>query len=105
MHSAPNMYSSGSRPGHRVSGTWSKVPNLNENGQNLIFCKVFLAPNPVTILSRSATACSQANYIRGLPKYVDQFTISISHNKDVTKLEHHTGLSQAEKLQPESACD
>ena len=43
--------------------------------------------------------------MHGLPKYVDQFTIPISHNTDVTKLKHHTGLSQAEKLQPESACD
>ena len=74
--------------------------------KNLIFCKVFLAPNPVNILSRSTTACSQANYyIHGLPKYVDQFTIAISNNTDVTELKHHTGLSQAEKLQPESACD
>ena len=75
--------------------------------KNLIFCKVSLAPNPVNILSRSATASSQANYIHGLPKYVDQFTIAISHNTDVTKLKHHTGLSQAEKLHPEteSACD
>ena len=27
---------------------------------------------------------------------MDQFTIAISHNTDVTKLKHHTGLSQAE---------
>ena len=59
--------------------------------KNLIFCKVFLAPNPVNILSRSATASRQANYTHGLPKYVDQFTIAISHNTDVTKLKHHTG--------------
>ena len=32
----------------------------------------------------------------GSPEYVDQFTIAISHNTDVTKLKHHTGLSQAE---------
>ena len=41
--------------------------------------------------------CSQANYIHGLPEYVDQFTIAISHNTDVTKLKHHTRLSQAKK--------
>ena len=29
--------SGGSRLGHRVSGTWSKFPNLNENGQNSHF--------------------------------------------------------------------
>ena len=46
--------SSGSRPGHKVSGTRSKFPNLNENGQNLIFCEVFQTRNPVNILSRSA---------------------------------------------------
>ena len=33
--------------------------------------------------------CSQANYIHGLPEYVDQFTIAISHNMDVTRLKHH----------------
>ena len=49
--------------------------------------------------------CSQANYIHGLPEYVDQFTIAISHNTDVTKLKHHAGLSQAEKSQTKSACD
>ena len=49
--------------------------------------------------------CSQAYYIHGLPEYVDQFTIAISHNTDVTKLKHHTGLSQAEKSQTKSACD
>ena len=27
------MCSGGSRPGHKVSGTQSKFPNLNENGQ------------------------------------------------------------------------
>ena len=47
--------SSGSRPGHRVSGTRSKFPNLNENGQNLIFCEVFLTQNTANIFSRSAT--------------------------------------------------
>ena len=41
----------------------------------------------------------------GLPEYVDQFTIAISHNTDITKLKHHTGLSQAEKSQTKSACD
>ena len=46
--------------------------------------------------------CSQANYIHGLPEYVDQFTI---YNTDVTKLKHHTGLGQAEKSQTRSACD
>ena len=40
--------------------------------------------------------CSQANYIHGLLEYVDQFTIAISHNTDVTKLKHHTGISQEE---------
>ena len=49
--------------------------------------------------------CSQANYIHGLPEYVDQFTIAISHITDVTKLKHHTGLSQAEKSQTKSSCD
>ena len=51
--------------------------------------------------------CSQANYIHGLPEYVNQFTIAISHNTDVTKLKHHTGLRQAEKSQTKSksACD
>ena len=29
--------SSGSRPGHKVSGTQSKFPNLNENGQKSHF--------------------------------------------------------------------
>ena len=49
--------------------------------------------------------CSQANYIHGLPEYVDQFTIAISRNTDVTKLKHHTGLSQAEKSKTKSSCD
>ena len=46
--------SSGSRPGHKVSGTRSKFPNLNENGQKSHFCEVFQTRNPVNILSRSA---------------------------------------------------
>ena len=29
--------SSGSRTGHKVTGTWSKFPNLNENGQKIYF--------------------------------------------------------------------
>ena len=35
----PVLYldSSGSRPGHKVSGTRSKFPNLNENGQKSHF--------------------------------------------------------------------
>ena len=37
----PTPVSGGSRPGHRVSGTQSKFPNLNENGQNLIFMRFF----------------------------------------------------------------
>ena len=49
--------------------------------------------------------CSQANYVHGSPEYVDQFTIAVSRNTDVTKLKHHTGLSQAEKLQTKSAYD
>ena len=32
--------SSGSRPGHKVSGTRSKFPNLNENGQKF-FVRLF----------------------------------------------------------------
>ena len=101
------MYSAsgGSRPGHRVSGTQSKVPNLNENGQKSLFFFWLRTQSTFCLESRSATASSQANYIHGLPKYVDQFTIEISHNTDVKKLKHHTGLSQAEKLQPDSACD
>ena len=48
--------SGGPRPGHKVSGIQSKVPNLNENGQKShFFCEVFLTQNPVSILSRSAT--------------------------------------------------
>ena len=47
--------SGGSRPGHKVSGTQSEFPNLNENGQKYHFCEVFLTQNPVNILSRSAT--------------------------------------------------
>ena len=48
--------SGGSRPGHRVSGTRSKFPNLNENGQKYhFFCEVFLIRNLVNILPRSAT--------------------------------------------------
>ena len=47
--------SSGSRPGHKVSGTRLKFPNLNENGQKShSFCEVFQTRNPVNILSRSA---------------------------------------------------
>ena len=46
--------SSGSRPGHKVSGTWSKFPNLNEIGQKSHFCEVFQTRNAVNILSRSA---------------------------------------------------
>ena len=46
MHSAPNMYSGGSRPGHRVSGTRSKVPNLNENGQKSFFLQGFSGSEP-----------------------------------------------------------
>ena len=47
--------SSGSRPGHKVSGTRSKFPTLNENGQKShFFCEVFQTRNPVKILSRSA---------------------------------------------------
>ena len=46
--------SSGSRPDHKVSGTRSKFPNLNENGQKSHFCEVFQTRNPVNILSRSA---------------------------------------------------
>ena len=48
---------------------------------------------------------TQSDYIHGLPEYVDQCTIVISHNTDVTKLKHHTGLSQAEKSQTKSTCD
>ena len=44
-----------SRPGHKVSGTRSKSPNLNEMDKNPIFREVFLTQNPVNILSRSAT--------------------------------------------------
>ena len=45
----------GSRPDHKVSGTRSKFPNLNENGQKShFFCEVFQTRNPVNILSRSA---------------------------------------------------
>ena len=51
------QHNGGSRPGHKVSGTWSKFPNLNKNGQNcVIFREVFLNQNLVKILSRSATA-------------------------------------------------
>ena len=32
-----NELSDGSRPGHRASGTRSKFPNLNENGQKFHF--------------------------------------------------------------------
>ena len=49
-------HSGGSRPGHRVSGTQPKFPNLNENGQKSYFCDVFLIQNPVNILARSAIA-------------------------------------------------
>ena len=51
-----SLFNGGSRPGHKVSGTRSKFPNLNENGQNLIFREVFQTQNPVKALSRSATA-------------------------------------------------
>ena len=50
------LFSGGSRPGHKVSGTRSKFPNLHEMDKNLIFCEVSLTQNPVNILSRSATA-------------------------------------------------
>ena len=58
------ILSGGSRPGHKVSGTQSKFPNLNENGQKShFFCEVFLTQNLVNILSRSATN-SEDNSIR-----------------------------------------
>ena len=47
--------SGGSRSSHKVSGTWSKFPNLNENGQKSHFCEVFLTQNLVNILSGYAS--------------------------------------------------
>ena len=47
--------SAGSRPGHKVSVTRSKFPNLNENRQKSHFSLGFWTQNPVKILSRSAT--------------------------------------------------
>ena len=38
--------SGGSRPGHKVSGTRSKFPNLNENGQKSHFLRVFSDSGP-----------------------------------------------------------
>ena len=35
-----------SRPGHKVSGTQSKLPNLNENGQNPRFSRGFSDSEP-----------------------------------------------------------
>ena len=52
-----SLVSVGSRPGHKVSGTQSKFPNLNKMDKNLIVREVFLTQNPVRIFSRSATAC------------------------------------------------
>ena len=53
-------FSGGSRPGHKVSETRSKFPNLNENGQKChFFVRFFLKQNPVRILSRSATEILQ----------------------------------------------
>ena len=93
MHSAStNMYSGGSRPGHRVSGTRSKVPNLNENGEKSHFLQGFSGSEPSLDVVR--LIITYMTY----PNTVDQFTIAISNNTDVTKLKHHTGLSQA-------ACD
>ena len=40
------LLSGGSRPSYKVSGTWSKFPNLNENGQNLIFLRGFSDSEP-----------------------------------------------------------
>ena len=68
----------------------------------------FQTPSVRSPCETSNTLCivhgtsSQGNYIHGLPEYVDQFTIAISHNTDVTKLKHHTGLSQTEKSQTKS---
>ena len=39
-------HSGGSRPGHKVSGTWSKFPNLNENGQKSHFLRGFSDSEP-----------------------------------------------------------
>ena len=49
--------------GYKVSGTQSKFPNLNENGQkSFFFCEAFLTQNPVNILPRSAIGnCSFTN--------------------------------------------
>ena len=52
-----SLVSVGSRPGHKVSGTQPKFPNLNKMDKNLIVREVFLTHNPVRIFSRSATAC------------------------------------------------
>ena len=41
--------SGGSRLGHKIPGTLSKFPNLNENGQKSLFCEVFLPQNPVNL--------------------------------------------------------
>ena len=38
--------SGGSRPGHKVSGTRSKFPNLNENGQKSHFLQGFSDSEP-----------------------------------------------------------
>ena len=60
---------SGSRPGHKVSGTRSKFPNLNENGQKSHFLRGFLTQNPVNILSRSATD-RQGKYMKPGHKFI-----------------------------------
>ena len=39
-------FSSGSRPGHKVSGTQSKFPNFIENGQNISFSRGFSDSEP-----------------------------------------------------------
>ena len=45
-----------SRPGHKVSGTWPKFPNLNENGQKSDFHYRFcFIQNPVKVFPKSAT--------------------------------------------------
>ena len=38
--------SGGSRPGYKVSGTWSKFPNLNENAQKSHFLPGFSDSEP-----------------------------------------------------------
>ena len=40
------LYSGGSRPGHKVSGTRSKFPNLNENEQKSQLLQGFSDPEP-----------------------------------------------------------